>query len=52
MGEKQVAVLIDGDNISLKYAGCIKEEAARLGRIKIFRLYGSISSPSVRAWYR
>lgn len=51
MSEKQVAVLIDGDNISPKYAEYIRQEAARIGRIKIFRLYGSISSPSVRAWY-
>lgn len=52
MQEKQVAVLIDGDNISPKYAEFIREEAARLGRIKILRLYGSISSSSVRAWYK
>ncbi|MGN1085113.1 MAG: NYN domain-containing protein [Lachnospiraceae bacterium] len=52
MQEKQVAVLIDGDNISPKYAEYIRQEAARSGRIKIFRLYGSISAPSVKAWYR
>lgn len=49
--EKQVAVLIDGDNISPKYAEYIRQEASRIGRIKIFRLYGSISSPTVRSWY-
>lgn len=52
MDDKTVAVLIDGDNISPKYAEYIKQEASRIGRIKIFRLYGSISSPSVKAWYR
>ena len=52
MNENQVAVLIDGDNISTKYAEYIKQEATRIGRIKIFRLYGSVSSPSVKAWYR
>jgi len=52
MQEKQVAVLIDGDNISPKYAEYIRQEAARSGRIKIFRLYGSIHSPSVKSWYR
>lgn len=52
MQEKQVAVLIDGDNISPKYAEYIKQEAAMLGRIKIFRLYGSIGAPTVKAWYR
>lgn len=51
MNEKQVAVLIDGDNISPKYAEYIRQEASRIGRIKIFRLYGSISSPTVRSWY-
>lgn len=52
MQEKQVAVLIDGDNISPKYAEYIKQEAMRIGRIRIFRLYGSVSSPSVRSWYK
>lgn len=49
---KQVAVLIDGDNISYKYAEYIKQEAMHYGNVKIFRLYGSISSPSVRPWYK
>lgn len=51
MNEKQIAILIDGDNISPKYAAYIRQEAAMIGRIKIFRLYGSISSPTVRSWY-
>lgn len=49
--EKRVAILIDGDNISSKYAEYIKQEAMRIGKIKVCRLYGSVSSPSVRAWY-
>lgn len=49
--EDRIAILIDGDNISPKYAEYIKKEAERIGRIKISRLYGSISSPSVRSWY-
>ncbi len=49
--EQQVAVLIDGDNISPKYAEFIKREAMRFGRVKICRLYGSVSSPTVKAWY-
>lgn len=36
--EKQVAVLIDGDNISAKYAESIKQEALQYGNIKVFRL--------------
>ena len=50
--EKQVAILIDGDNISPKYAEYIKQEALRVGRIKICRLYGSIDSSSVKSWYK
>lgn len=50
--EKQVAILIDGDNISHKYAGHIKQEAMNYGNIKIFRLYGSVNSPSVKSWYK
>ncbi len=50
--EKQVAILIDGDNISSKYAEYIKQEAMRIGRIKICRLYGSIDSSSVKSWYK
>lgn len=50
--ENQVAILIDGDNISPKYAEYIKQEATMLGRIKIFRLYGSIGAPTVKSWYK
>lgn len=49
---KQVAVLIDGDNISSKYAEYIRQEASQYGNVKIFRLYGSINCPSVKAWYK
>ncbi len=52
MQEKQVAILIDGDNISPKYAEYIRQEASSFGRIQVFRLYGSINSPSVKSWYR
>lgn len=50
--EKQVAVLIDGDNISSKYAEYIIQEASQYGNIKICRLYGSINSPNVKSWYK
>lgn len=49
--EKCVAILIDGDNISAKYAEYIKQEAASYGSVRICRLYGSVTSPSVRSWY-
>lgn len=50
--EKQVAVLIDGDNISPKYAEYIKQEAMHYGNVRVFRLYGSITTPNVRSWYK
>lgn len=49
--EKQVAVLIDGDNISAKYAESIKQVALQYGNIKVFRLYGSVNSPNTKRWY-
>ena len=49
--EKQVAVLIDGDNISAKYAESIKQEALQYGNIKFFRLYGSVNAPNTKRWY-
>jgi uncharacterized protein (TIGR00288 family) len=49
---EQVAILIDGDNVSSKYAPYIKQEALQFGNIKICRMYGSITSPSVKAWYK
>ena len=49
--EKQAAVLIDGDNISAKYAESIKQEALQYGNIKVFRLYGSVNSPNTKRWY-
>lgn len=49
--EKQVAVLIDGDNISAKYAESIKQEALQYGNIKVFRLYGSVNSQNTKRWY-
>lgn len=50
--EKQVAVLIDGDNISSKYAEYIIQEASQYGNIKICRLYGSVNCPNVKSWYK
>ncbi len=50
--DKQVAVLIDGDNISSKYAEYIMQEASQYGNIIICRLYGSINCPSVKSWYK
>ena len=49
--EKQVAVLIDVDNISANYAESIKQEALQYGNIKVFRLYGSVNSPNTKRWY-
>lgn len=50
--EQQIAILIDGDNISSKYAEYIKQEALQYGNIKFCRMYGSVTSPSVKGWYK
>lgn len=50
--ERQIAILIDGDNISSKYAEYIKQEALQYGNVKICRMYGSVTSPSVKGWYK
>ena len=51
MEEQKIAVLIDGDNISTKYAELIKDEADKYGDITVFRLYGSLNSPNLKQWY-
>ncbi|WP_430540782.1 hypothetical protein [Planktotalea arctica] len=40
---KRLAVLIDGENISAKYADAIFDETASLGKVSIRRFYGDIS---------
>ena len=46
----KVAVQIDAENISWKYAKRIFDEASNLGVIVCKRIYGDWSSPSVASW--
>jgi len=45
-----LAVLIDADNTSPKYAGAIFEEIASLGEASVRRCYGDFSSQQMSGW--
>ena len=47
---KKVAVFIDAENISAKFADKIFAEAANYGDVIIRRVYADWSSPNVQAW--
>jgi hypothetical protein len=46
----KVAVLIDAENISFKYAKMILDEASRLGTVVCRRIYGDWSDQSLSSW--
>lgn len=46
----RLAVLIDGENISAKYAGEIIEQSARLGSPGIRRLFCNVLNPGMSNW--
>ncbi|MFN7225305.1 MAG: NYN domain-containing protein [Paracoccaceae bacterium] len=46
MVESRVAVLVDGDNISVSLATAIIEQARRLGRVDVARVYTAITQTS------
>jgi uncharacterized protein (TIGR00288 family) len=48
----RIAVLIDADNTSPKYAEAILEELAKYGAPTIKRAYGDFSSPRLSGWTR
>ena len=48
--EHRLAVLIDGDNTSAKWADAIFEEIATLGEASVRRIYGDFSGPQLRGW--
>jgi uncharacterized LabA/DUF88 family protein len=50
MQEKSVAVLIDADNASAKFAAEILEEAGRYGRVTIRRMYGDWTDTRLKSW--
>ena len=45
-----IAVLIDADNTSPKYAEAIFEEIASLGEAAVRRVYGDFSSHQMKGW--
>lgn len=50
MEDKKVAVLIDAENISPKYADLILAEAGRMGSVICRRAYGDWSGSSLASW--
>ena len=50
--EARLAVLIDADNTSAKWADAIFEEIATLGEASVRRIYGDFSGPQLRSWER
>ena len=48
--EPRLAVLIDADNTSAKWADFIFEEIATLGEASVRRIYGDFSGPPLRSW--
>lgn len=48
--ENKIALLIDADNISMKYADCIFDELNNYGDIVIRRIYGDWSKPRIASW--
>lgn len=46
----KVAVLIDAENISYKYAQLILEEAGRFGNVVCRRIYGDWSATDMKSW--
>ena len=45
-----LAVLIDADNTSPKFAGAIFEEIAAIGEASVRRCYGDFSSQQMAGW--
>ncbi|MFW2588455.1 NYN domain-containing protein [Sagittula sp. SSi028] len=45
-----LAILIDGDNASPKYAKALFEEIATLGEASVRRVYGDFASPHMNGW--
>ena len=50
--EARLAVLIDADNTSGKWADDIFNEIATLGEASVRRIYGDFSGPQLRSWDR
>ncbi|PUA82392.1 NYN domain-containing protein [Nocardioides currus] len=51
-GSTRIAVLIDADNTSAKYAEALLEEVAKYGTPTIKRAYGDFASPQLSGWIK
>ena len=49
-GPKSLAVLIDADNTSARYAHAIFEEIVKLGEANVRRIYGDFSGSRLSSW--
>ncbi|WP_370288954.1 NYN domain-containing protein [Nocardioides sp.] len=50
MTDPRIAVLIDADNVSHRYAGPLLEELAKFGRTTVKRAYGDWSADAMKGW--
>jgi hypothetical protein len=50
MAEKNLALLIDAENISPEYMSIIRDEANKYGNLSYKRIYGDWSSPNLQKW--
>ena len=48
--EKNVALLIDAENISAEYIGIIVDEANKVGRLNYRRIYGDWTTDQLKPW--
>lgn len=51
-GSRRLAVLIDADNTTARYAAAIFDEIASLGEANVRRIYGDFSGSRLAAWDR
>ncbi len=49
-GQEKIAILIDAENISMKYMKLIMNEVGKYGIATYKRVYGDFSNPGVMAW--
>lgn len=49
-GQEKIAILIDAENISMKYMKLIMNEVGKYGIATYKRIYGDFSNPGVMAW--
>lgn len=50
MEDMKIAVLIDAENISSKYASIILQEASSMGNLIYKRIYGNWTTPALNTW--